>query len=198
MALVEPLIGGIPALEEGVHVERLGPKLGDLAVCATNIAFAIELYLKAILLLSNIDPGKDHKLGEIYRRLPQCYKDLIELVFEERRKKDWNGKYPSITLAAMQSVEKSPVWDDHHVRSFTIQTLLDGSSDVFISFRYLYEMNFNSDGLQYHRFEYALLLSACRALRDAISQVTPDLPLRRPGWPEKAAKVETVFSGKPN
>ena len=135
LALAESIVGSIPAIKEGEQAGVPGPHLGDLAACATNIAFAIELYLKAILHKCKVDPGREHKLGNIYKQLPQCFKVVIERSFEDRRKSDWNGRYPSISLAAHHRLVKLPAWDDSHAESFDLQALLDRSSDLFVSFR---------------------------------------------------------------
>jgi hypothetical protein len=79
------------------------------------------------------------------------------------------------------------VWDDHQNDSVEIQALLDRSEDVFCDFRYLCEA-----GLSDRRFEYALLLSACRAMRDTIDwcissgESQPPHANGRPQYPEKA------------
>jgi hypothetical protein len=76
--------------------------MGDVAAAATNLAFPIELYIKGILIASRIEPptGRDgHNLVKLYAALPQHFKDVIERSYEETRKNDWNGRYPSITVA---------------------------------------------------------------------------------------------------
>src|SRR5438445_12435562 len=76
--------------------------MGDVAAAATNLAFAIELYIKAILIASKIDvpTGREgHNLGTLYALMPDYFKTVIERSYAETRNKDWNGRYPSITVA---------------------------------------------------------------------------------------------------
>jgi len=147
--------------------------MGDVAAAATNLAFAIELYIKAILIASKIDApaGRDgHNLGKLHAAMPQHFKTVIEKSYEKTRKRDWEGKYPSITIAMRRAPPNLPKWNDNRSQSFDLASLLNRSSDIFTSWRYIYEFkNPGEGGWQSHRFEYGLLLSACRAMRDTIS-----------------------------
>jgi len=151
------------------------PSMGDVAAAATNLAFAIELYIKGILIASKIEPptGRDgHNLGKLYAALPNHFKDVIERSYGETRKKDWNGRYPSITVALRPEPANLPKWDDIRSQSLGLGPLLDGSWDIFSSWRYIYEFkNPGEGGWKSHRFEYGLLLSACHAMRDTIKSL---------------------------
>ena len=151
------------------------PSMGDVAAAATNLAFAIELYIKAILIASNVDvpTGRDgHNLGKLHAAMPQHFKDMIERSYEETRKKDWNGKYPSIILAMRPEPANLPNWDDNRSESLDLGALLNRSPHIFTDWRYIYEFkNPGEGGWQSRRFEYALLLSACRAMRDTIKSL---------------------------
>jgi hypothetical protein len=149
------------------------PSMGDVAAAATNLAFAIELYIKGILIASRIEPptGRDgHNLGKLYAALPPHFKDVIERSYEETRKNDWNGRYPSIIVAMRPEPANLPKWDDNRSQSLGLGPLLDRSSDIFSSWRYIYEFkNPGEGGWKSRHFEYGLLLSACRAMRDTIN-----------------------------
>ena len=151
------------------------PSMGDVATAATNLAFAIELYIKGILIASKIEAptGRDgHNLGKLYAAMPNHFKDLLERSYEETRKKDWNGRYPSITVALRPEPANLPTWDDIRSQSLGLGPLLDGSWDIFSSWRYIYEFkNPGEGGWKSHRFEYGLLLSACHAMRDTIKSL---------------------------
>src|SRR6266567_7556531 len=124
------------------------PSMGDVAAAATNLAFAIELYIKAMLIASKIDvpTGREgHNLGTLYALMPQHFKTVIERSYEETRKRDWNGRYPSITVAMRPVPANLPRWDDNRSQSLGLGPLLDRSSDIFSSWRYIYE--FNTDDL---------------------------------------------------
>ncbi|MBN1695590.1 HEPN domain-containing protein [candidate division WOR-3 bacterium] len=51
-------------------------------VCATNLAFAIELYLKALLILLDLKWPYTHDLHTLYNLVPESVRELIESVYE--------------------------------------------------------------------------------------------------------------------
>jgi hypothetical protein len=177
LRLAEPVVSriGTDVPESTTQSRPFLPSIGDVAAAATNLAFAIELYIKAILIASKIDApmGRDgHNLGKLHAAMPQHFKNVIERSYEETRKEDWNCRYPSITVAMRSVPANLPRWDDNRNQSLDLGALLNRSSDIFTSWRYIYEFkNPGEGGWQSHRFEYGLLLSACRALRDAIKSL---------------------------
>ena len=177
LRLAEPVVIriGKDVPESTTQSRPFFPSMGDVAAAATNLAFAIELYIKGILIASKIEPptGRDgHNLGKLYTAIPKHFKDVIERSYEETRKKDWNGRYPSITVAMRPEPANLPKWDDIRSQSLGLGPLLDGSCDIFSSWRYIYEFkNPGEGGWKSHRFEYGLLLSACHAMRDTIKSL---------------------------
>ena len=177
LRLAEPVVIriGKDVPESTTQSRPFFPSMGDVAAAATNLAFAIELYIKGILIASKIEPptGRDgHNLGKLYTAIPKHFKDVIERSYEETRKKDWNGRYPSITVALRPEPANLPKWDDIRSQSLGLGPLLDGSWDIFSSWRYIYEFkNPGEGGWKSHRFEYGLLLSACHAMRDTIKSL---------------------------
>jgi hypothetical protein len=176
LRLAEPVVIRIGNdVPESTQSHPFLPSMGDVAAAATNLAFAIELYIKAILIESKIDAptGRDgHNLGKLHSAMPQHFKTVIERSYEETRKKHWNGKYPSITLAMRPVPANLPKWDDNRSESLDLGALLDRSSDIFTAWRYIYEFKHPGEGgWQCHRFEYGLLLSACHAMRDTIKSL---------------------------
>ena len=177
LRLAEPIVIriGKDVPESTTQSRPFLPSMGDVAAAATNLAFAIELYIKGILIASKIEPptGRDgHNLGKLYAALPNHFKDVMERSYEETRKRDWNGRYPSITVALRPEPANLPKWDDIRSQSLGLGPLLDRSSDIFSSWRYIYEFNNPGEGgWKSHRFEYGLLLSACHAMRDTIKSL---------------------------
>jgi hypothetical protein len=173
LRLAEPVVVRIGKdVEESTQSHPFLPSMGDVVAAATNLAFAIELYIKAILIASEIDvpTGREgHNLGTLYALMPRHFKTVIERSYEEIRKKDWSGGYPSITVAMRPVAANLGKWDDYHSKSFNLGELLNRSSDIFTSWRYIFEFKKPDDsGWQTHRFEYGLLLSTCRAMRHTI------------------------------
>src|ERR1700722_961654 len=182
LRLAEPAIIKIQEVEESYQARPFSPRVGDMVAAATNLAFAVELYIKTILLISKVEVplGREgHHLGKLYAAMPQHFRDVIGRSYEETRKKDWNGKYPSIVVAKGPLSAGLPKWDEDRSKSLDLGALLDRSSDIFISWRYIYEFkNPDKKGRQFHRLEYGLLLSACRAMRDTIKSLqNPEAPL---------------------
>jgi hypothetical protein len=176
LRLAEPVVIRIGKdVEERTQSHPFLPSMGDVAAAATNLAFAIELYIKAILKASKIDlpTGREgHNLGTLYALMPEYFQTLIERSYEETRKKDWSGRYPSITVSIGPVSANLPKWDDDRDKSCDLGAILNRSSDIFTSWRYIFEFKKTDDGgWQSHRFEYGLLLSACHAMRDTIESL---------------------------
>ena len=51
--------------------QAMSNELGDLVACATNLGFAIELYLKALLTQLNLPVPQVHDLRALYDTIPQ-------------------------------------------------------------------------------------------------------------------------------
>ena len=55
---------------------------GDLVACVTNLGFAIELYLKALLTHLGLPVLETHDLHDLYNATPQPVRVLIEDVYD--------------------------------------------------------------------------------------------------------------------
>lgn len=169
LRVAEMLITSIIDIEEGTQPGAVQPAFGDAVAAAANLAFAIELYIKAILDVSHVEVprGRDgHNLGKLYTKLPNHFKVRIEHFYDEVRKR--NPLRQSITFAL--GGPKQPEWSDVRGESQELEALLTRSSDLFSSWRYIHEFSLSDkDGYQFHRFEYSGLLAACRAMRDTVN-----------------------------
>ena len=147
LRLAEPVVIRIGEdVKESTQSHPFSVNMGDVAAAATNLAFAIELYIKGILLTSKCD-AHGHNLGGLYAAMPQYFKTVIEGAYEETRKNDWNGRYPSITIAmGPERSENLPKCDDYSSKSSELGELLNRSSDIFISWRYIYEFRESGQG----------------------------------------------------
>ncbi len=52
--------------------QAMSNELGDLVACATNLAFALELFLKALLSQLDLPVPKSHNLYILYDAIPQA------------------------------------------------------------------------------------------------------------------------------
>jgi hypothetical protein len=169
------------ALPEGLFgIAEHGHVFGDLAVCATNLAFAIEIYLKCLRAQVGLparSQGSGHDLWKLYEDLPVHTKKEIEERYERGRTHP-HPAYASITFALSRS-PKPPVWSDLADELMNLAEVLKRSKDVFVSWRYVFEVNdsYGKTGHQQHTFEYLLLLLACVAINAVILRnwFTPQL-----------------------
>ena len=177
-------------LPEG-PVGTYGPAFGDLAVCATNLAFALEIYLKCLRTQVGLParPPKagGHDLWELYNGLPLQIKKEIEERYERGRTHPI-PTYASITFAMSQR-SGTPNWPDFSKESMKLGDVLKRSKNVFIAWRYVFEFKNTKDDSSHQllTFEYLLLLLICVAINAVILRnwFTPRLgtdPNASRGW----------------
>lgn len=140
-------------------------EMGNLVACATNLGFAVELYLKALLTQLDEPVQIGHDLCALYGRIPQQVRTVIEKVYDLQLPKQarlLNG-HMCVTLA--KSPLGKPSWDDYKV-SRALPDLLARSRDLFQSWRYIFEFTQPEDATyQFHQFEYGFLWCAAEAIR---------------------------------
>ncbi len=174
--VVEPLLPSIAQDVEGSVGFPAAPRnIGDLVVAAANLAFAVEVYIKALLAELQINVPQTHDLGKLYAAIPQSLRNEIERSYDANWREHWYGKRASITIA--KGPLEPPEWNDYRSQPKNLGAVLDRSGDVFSSWRYIYEFTEPvQSNYQFHHFEYGLLLSACHAIRAAISERTRNSP----------------------
>ena len=174
-------------LPEG-PIGTYGPAFGDLAVCATNLAFALEIYLKCLRTQVGLPvrpQASGHDLWALYKDLPPQIKREIEKRYEreiekryERARTHPNLAYASITFA-LSKRPGTPIWSDFSKKSMRLGNVLERSKNVFVTWRYVFEFRKaeDDDSHQLHEFEYLLLLLACVAINAVILRnwYTPQL-----------------------
>lgn len=113
--------------------QAMSSELGDVAACATNLGFAIELYLKALLAQLNLTVPQTHDLRTLYDKIPQSVRTLIESTYDKGLAyHEWQPhKRVSFTLA--KGPLEEPRWDDHPKISCTLPNLLSRSREMFQS-----------------------------------------------------------------
>ncbi len=170
---IEKISRKLPEGSDGIYA----PALGDLAVCATNLAFAVEIYLKCLRAQLGLPQARGHDLWELYGDLPSHTKREIERRYERGRTNP-SPAYASITFSLSRRPNK-PAWQDLSVASMKLGDVLKRSKDVFVSWRYVFEFRNakDDDSHQLHTFEYLLLLLACVAINAVILRnwYTPQL-----------------------
>ncbi|MGD0862765.1 MAG: hypothetical protein ABSA21_08370 [Candidatus Limnocylindrales bacterium] len=175
--LAQPLLPEIArTLPEGPMVDPSNG-LGDLVACAANLAFAVELYLKLLIALPGRSVPQTHDLRALWDAIPDWIQAKVAGRYDAARPQ-WQGTYASVTIAYAPR-KATPEWDNYATREQDLQSLLSRSSDLFETWRYMFEIAPTPPGepLPEHRqFEYGLLDCACGALRDTITEVTGPVP----------------------
>jgi len=170
-AVAESFIHGtLTNLPKG-SVEAYGPRLGDIAACATNLAFALEIYLKCLRIQVGLPPraeGKGHDLWELYKELPSQVRTAIEERYESGRTRPF-PTHASFTYVLQRS-PVPPIWDEGNEKSMALPDVLKRSKDTFVSWRYVFEIQQPNrhDLVRRRTFEYLLLLFACTAINAVI------------------------------
>jgi HEPN domain-containing protein len=147
---------------------EISKEISDVIACATNLTFAIELFLKALLIQLGLPVPISHDLLKLYNKIPKTVRTIIEDVY--------NTKFPeqlhrlrkhSITLAIgpKEKFQEEPQWGDYKA-STLLPKLLERSRNLFQSWRYYFEFRQPEDSYyQFHEFEYGLLWCAAEAIR---------------------------------
>jgi hypothetical protein len=183
--LAEEIIAKIGTIKEDPS-QDMPPELADVVVCATNLGFAIELYLKALLIHLDLQAPHVHDLRALYDAIPQPVRAIIENVYDAALPDEVRQLHGRVSITLAKGPIEKPRWDDYRV-SLGLPDLLRRSRDLFQSWRYIFEFSQHKDSPhQFHQFEYGLLRCAAEAMRvEAISRLAeagegpPPTPLTR-------------------
>ena len=116
--------------------------LGELFAAATNLALAIELYLKSLAIATGSPVLRNHNLLELFDALPQVIRESIELRFRVRMDcLEKQGGSLALHLAITSvpvppPIESVPVPD---AESLNVRGVLAAEKDAFKTWRYMYE-----------------------------------------------------------
>jgi len=162
--VAQQFIPDIPHME-GTGQAGFSSDTADLVACATNLAFAIELYLKGLLAHLGLQVPATHDLRQLYDRIPSPIRALMEDVYLSCFREQVEGRpRPAVTLTIGPPDE--PVWDRESKGSPALPDLLTRSRDLFQSWRYVFEYR-PRDESPYHlrKFEHALLWCAAETVK---------------------------------
>jgi hypothetical protein len=162
--LAEKCFPAIWKVQEGtLHV--VPDELGEIVACATNLAFALELYLKGLLKLLGQDVPKGHDLGKLYGAIPPAVRTVIESTYDDALPGEVRRLRGHVSVTFAKGSMRVPQWNDYNV-SLALPDLLARSKDVFNSWRYVFEFILpEGSPYQFHKFEYGLLRCASEVLR---------------------------------
>jgi hypothetical protein len=143
---------------------------GGLVASATNLALSVELYLKALRMVTGLAPIRTHALDELYADLPQNLRQSVEAAYEATPKPPPVGKAIALDLSIKRKDgpeevrQPEPVKPDH-----SLPSVLQRSSAVFVKWRYLYEAG--ELGKVNPRYEFHYLGVAADVLHSHAGQV---------------------------
>lgn len=163
--LAEELIPRIGSTKEESS-QAMSNELGDIVVCAANLAFAIELYLKALLMLLDSPVPQVHDLRVLYDKISQQVRELIEHVYDAKWPEQARQLHGRVSVTLAKGPREEPLWDDYTKESLALPDLLARSKNLFQSWRYIFEFcQPNDSSYQFHQFEYGLLWCAAEAIK---------------------------------
>lgn len=162
--VAEELIPEIGSIKERPS-QAMSNELGDLVVCAANLAFAIELYLKSLLKLLDLNVPQTHNLRALYDSIPQSVRTIIEDVYDTKWPEQVRQLRGRVSFTLAKGPLEKPQWEDYTV-SPALPDLLARSKDLFQSWRYVFEFRQpNASAYQFHQFEYGLLWCVAEAIK---------------------------------
>jgi hypothetical protein len=175
----DELIFDIRKVREGSH-HVMPDELGNVVVCATNLAFAAELYLKGLLIQLGQDVPMSHNLQKLYGAIDQPVRLLIESVYNKALPGEIQRLGGLVSFMFAKGPLEQPRWNEYKV-SKNLPDLLARSKDLFISWRYVFESSLpEGSSYDFHQFEYGLLRCATEVLRVELAvrlHETGDRPL---------------------
>ena len=152
---------GVFIWEAENNVAKRTVSYGECVASATMLAFALELYLKSLLLLCRCPVPKTHNLVTLYRRLPDKQRQTILAIYD----KSAEGFAPDACVISM-SVGQGDEDDLHGNAALdaSLEAVLDRCKDAFENWRYFHETAVDGGPRVSLRFEYQRLDWICGAI----------------------------------
>lgn len=166
--MAEKFIPQIGTIKEGSSNgdQAILNEIGNLVACATNLGFALELYLKGLLTQLDLPVPQTHDLRLLYDLIPQPVRALIEDTYDTALPKEEGQRRGRWRITLAIGPLKEPSWDDDTRVSLALPDVLKRSSDLFQAWRYIFEFRPPQNSpYQFHQFEYGPLRCAAEAMR---------------------------------
>ncbi len=145
--------------------------MGTMIAAATNLAFAVELYMKALRIIYGLGPKRIHDLGQLYADFSSPLRRSIEATYEAVPKPDVTRYATSLGISITH--KDAPLEERTAIPrgepDESMRAVLERSSNVFETFRYLYDEG-EQGRVTRRPFEYHYLGVAADALRTHVVQ----------------------------
>jgi HEPN domain-containing protein len=136
--------------------------IGGMVTSATNVALAIEIYLKALILSSGRAAPQTHELPTLWSLVPQSIQDSVDRAYLQLL----NEKSPdavSLELLVTRSPDRRPQ-GTRPPQSNQLKDVLARNTSAFRAWRYLFADPEKSAGMPLE-YEFLCLSYIARALR---------------------------------
>lgn len=154
------------------HAQNSGTKqtvgYGELLAAATMLAFALELYLKSLLLLCRCPVPKTHNLIRLYRLLPEKQRVTIIAIYDKSAK----DLAPEAGVLSMSVGQGGTSGTQQHPTDVGLEAVLERNKDVFVNWRYFYSTAVDGGPRVNLVFEYQRLDWICGAINLHIPEGT--------------------------
>lgn len=168
--LARPLLDRLAArLEEGAHAAA---DTATVFSIATNIALALELYLKAIRIGLKMTSPDTHNLWALYKSLPNEVKTRLEAEYDARVAERLPTQLFDLNICIQRGGKPSdPIeFPKHEERSKLLPALIKRSAFMFVAWRYVYESVPPTQKYAFFSFEHSHLRIACETLLTFLQQ----------------------------
>ncbi len=146
----------------------------EIIASATNLALALELYLKSLQIFTGMSPGSTHQLWSLLKNINSDVKSDVERRFDiERQTAD-----PALGKVTGFSISRDPnvtIPVGIRAKKEDLKSVLIRAQDAFVTWRYIYEHAKPRQDAQINlEFEHSLMRFACHAVRDYIRENDPN------------------------
>jgi len=147
------------------------PPVHEIVFCASNLAFATELYLKsACVACSGKPPPKVHDLHTIFTNIPSSDRNCIIDIYD----RNFERKYKKLNLGE--------IWfklnDDElpgDKRPTTLKEVLAHYSSSYEDWRYIFAMHKKSNPSNLRCLHYSRLMCLCEATDQHLQNRFPEI-----------------------
>ena len=148
--------------------DRVAKKdIGELIVSATSLALALEIYLKALLLVLGQPAPTIHNLEQLLNLVPKKQRQAIEAAYNKRRASEQPEDTSGVSLHIVHHGGEFPPFERPGPLSMNLSPLLRRNASAFMTWRYLFAHGPTKSG-EPLSYEYVRLRFAADAIRGAI------------------------------